>query len=278
MKKICFLCLVILSFLSAQTFTPNITIEGQNLNAQEERIIGELKNTIERYIYSNSFSNENYDFIVPYRITMNVTQISPSGSKIVFSVNAFFSNEYDQRYIDNSWTFEFAEGEALYREMMYHPLRDIIDYYGYLIMATEMDGIEDLGGNSLFGLATEIYSRGNSSQWSKGWNTRKEDLDKLTGDFRLRRARFLYNQAFWAIDDGNGTEAWYYLEEALKYLLESRKLDQQNKFLNFFIEQHYKDSDYFTRIFQDTGLIPFYRALAPQHESFFDEVEMNYNE
>jgi hypothetical protein len=257
---------------------PNINIEGQNLNAQEERIIGELKNTIERYIYSNSFSNENYDFIVPYRITMNVTQISPSGSKIVFSVNAFFSNEYDQRYIDNSWTFEFAEGEALYREMMYHPLRDIIDYYGYLIMATEMDGIEDLGGNSLFGLATEIYSRGNSSQWSKGWNTRKEDLDKLTGDFRLRRARFLYNQAFWAIDDGNGTEAWYYLEEALKYLLESRKLDQQNKFLNFFIEQHYKDSDYFTRIFQDTGLIPFYRALAPQHESFFDEVEMNYNE
>jgi hypothetical protein len=262
----------------AQTFVPNINIEGQNLNAQEERIIGELKNTIERYIYSNSFSNENYDFIVPYRITMNVTQISPSGSKIVFSVNAFFSNEYDQRYIDNAWTFEFAEGEALYREMMYHPLRDIIDYYGYLIMATEMDGIEDLGGNSLFALATEIYSRGNSSQWSKGWNARKEDLDKMTGDFRLRRARFLYNQAFWAIDDGNGTDAWYYLEEALKYLLESKKLDQQNKFLNFFIEQHYKDSDYFTRVFQDTGLIPFYRALAPQHEAFFDEVEMTYNE
>ncbi|MDD3965841.1 MAG: hypothetical protein PHP63_02150, partial [Candidatus Marinimicrobia bacterium] len=140
------------------------------------------------------------------------------------------------------------------------------------------DLIEDLGGNSLFALATEIYSRGNSSQWSKGWNARKEDLDKMTGDFRLRRARFLYNQAFWAIDDGNGTDAWYYLEEALKYLLESKKLDQQNKFLNFFIEQHYKDSDYFTRVFQDTGLIPFYRALAPQHEAFFDEVEMTYNE
>jgi hypothetical protein len=50
--------------------------------------------------------------------------------------------------------------------MMYHPLRDIIDYYGYLIMATEMDGIEDLGGNSLFGLARRSIP-GNSSQWSK---------------------------------------------------------------------------------------------------------------
>jgi hypothetical protein len=79
---------VILSFLSAQTFTPNITIEGQNLNAQEERIIGELKNTIERYIYSNSFSNENMilSFLTAYH---ERDPDIPSGSKIVFSVNAF---------------------------------------------------------------------------------------------------------------------------------------------------------------------------------------------
>ncbi|MCK4813957.1 MAG: DUF4835 family protein [Candidatus Marinimicrobia bacterium] len=277
MKRILF-SLFLTAILSAQTFVPNVSIEGQNLNAQEQRIIGELKYTIEQYIESNSFSNELYELEIPYRITIYITQITQSGSKLSLSANAFFSNEYDQRYIDNTWIFEFTEGEAFYREMLYHSLRDIIDYYGYLIMATEMDGIEDLGGNSLFDLASEIYSRGSTSSWSKGWKNRKEDLDKLTGDFRLRKARYLYNQAFWAIDDGNGTKAWYYLEDALEYLIESKRLDTQNKFLNFFIDKHYEDSKYFVTVYQDTSLLPLYRTLSPSNNDFFDELTLPFKE
>ena len=271
MKRIIFF-LITSSLLFAQTFVPNVSIEGSNLNSQEERIIDELKNTIEQYIASNSFSNENYELIVPYRITIYVSQISKSGSKMSISTNAFFSNEYDQRYIDNAWVFEFSEGEALYREMMYHPLRDLIDYYGYLIMASEMDAIEDLGGNSIFDLANDIYSRGSSSPWSKGWSTRKEDFDKLTGDFRLRRARNLYNEAFWALDDDQGTKAWYFLEDALNYLIDSQNLDSQNKFLNFFVDKHYKDSEYFVNTYQDTSLLPYFRKLSPGNQDFFDMV------
>lgn len=258
--------------LFAQTFIPDINVEGNNLNDQEERILEELKNSIDIYISSNSFSNEQYELYVPFRINIFVTQIARSGSKMSIAANAFFSNEYDQRYIDNAWVFEFTEGENLYREMIYHPLRDMIDYYGYLIMATEMDGIEEMGGNSLFDLATEIYSKGSSSQWSSGWSTRKEDLDKLTGDFRLRKARYLYNQAFWAIDDGHGTPAWYSLEEALNLLAESLDLDTQNKFLNFYIDKHYTDSEYFVNVYQDTSLLPLYRKLSPGNEDFFDRV------
>lgn len=277
MKRIIFF-LFLSGILWSQSFVPNISIEGQNLDPQEKRIINELSHTIERYIESNTFSNELYDLQVPYRITIYVTQINQSGSKLSISASGFFSNEYDQRYIDNAWEFEFTEGEALYREMVYHPLRDMIDYYGYIIMATEMDGIDDLGGNSLFDHAYEIYSRASGSRWSKGWNSRKEDLDKLTGDFRLRKARYYYNQALWAIDDDEGTKGWYFLENALNLLLESRRLDPQNKFLNFFIEEHYKESEYFVKVYQDTGLLPLFRELAPEHEDFFDEVAMTYDE
>ncbi|MFO7841301.1 MAG: DUF4835 family protein [Fidelibacterota bacterium] len=277
MKRIIFF-LFLSGILWSQSFVPNISIEGQNLDPLEKRIINELSHAIERYIESNTFSNELYDLEVPYRITIYVTQINQSGSKLSISASGFFSNEYDQRYIDNAWEFEFTEGEALYREMVYHPLRDMIDYYGYIIMATEMDGIDDLGGNSLFDHAYEIYSRASGSRWSKGWNDRKEDLDKLTGDFRLRKARYYYNQALWAIDDGEGTKGWYSLENALNLLLESRRLDPQNKFLNFFIEEHYKESEYFVKVYQDTGLLPLFRELAPEHEGFFDEVAITYDE
>jgi len=271
MKRI-FIILLIATAGMAQTFIPNISIEGNNLNSQEERILEELKTTIELYISSNSFSNEQYEMFVPFRINIFVTQVGQSGSKKTITANAFFSNEYDQRYIDNSWTFEFVEGENLYREMIYHPLRDLIDYYGYLIMATEMDGIEDMGGNSIYDLANEIYSRGSSSQWSSGWNQRKEDFDKLTGELRLRKARYFYNQAFWSIDDGQGTPGWYYLEEALNYLIDAYNLDSQNKFLNFYIDKHYKDSEYFVQVYQDTSLLPLFRKLAPSKNDFFDSV------
>jgi hypothetical protein len=264
--------LFIATIAFAQTFVPNVNIEGQNTNAQEDRILDDLRDMIEQYIMSNSFSNEQYELYVPFRINIFVTGISQTGSKMNITANAFFSNEYDQRYIDNNWNFEYAEGENLYREMIYHPLRDMIDYYGYLIMATEMDGIEEMGGNSLFDLANEIYSRGSSSQWSNGWNSRKEDFDLLTGDFRLRKARYFYNQAFWAIDDGEGTDGWYFLEEALNLLNESYYLDPQNKFLNFFIDKHYKDSEYFVQIYQDTALLPLFRSLAPSEEKYFDSV------
>ncbi|MCF7832504.1 MAG: DUF4835 family protein [Candidatus Marinimicrobia bacterium] len=274
MKRI-IIFLLLSSILFAQTFVPNVSVEGNNLNAQEERILEQLQATIEQYILSNSFSNERYDLEIPYRITIYVTQVTKSGSKLNIATNAFFSNEYDQRYIDNAWVFEFTEGEVLYREMMYHPLRDIIDYYGYLIMASEMDGIEDLGGNSIFDLANEIYSRGSSSRWSNGWNSRKEDFDKLTGDFRLRRARYLYNQAFWALDDNQGTKAWYLLEDALKYLIDSKNLDSQNKFLNFFVDKHFKDSEYFISVYQDTTLLPLYRKLSPENQNFFDGIVEN---
>ena len=271
MKRIVIVFLIVTAAF-AQTFVPNINIEGNNLNSQEERILEELQYTIELYISSNSFSNEQDEMQVPFRINMFVTQINQSGSKKTISANAFFSNEYDQRYIDNAWVFEFAEGENLYREMIYHPLRDLIDYYGYLIMATELDGIEEMGGNSIYDLANEIYSRGSTSQWSNGWNTRKEDFDKLTGNLRLRKARYLYNQAFWSIDDGQGTPGWYYLEEALKYLNEAYYLDSQNKFLNFFIDKHYKDSEYFVQVYQDTSLLPLFRDLAPSQNDFFNSV------
>lgn len=271
MKRILSLFLLS-SILFAQTFFPEVSIEGTNLESHEERIIEELSNTIDQYISSNSFSDEVYDLQIPYRIKLYVTNISQTGSKLSISVNAFFSNEYDQRYIDNNWSFEFTEGEALFREMIYNPLRDIIDYYGYLIMATELDGIEDMGGNSLYDQANETYARGVSSIWSKGWDQRKKDFDKLTGDFRLRKARNLYNEALWAIDDGHGTRAWHFLEDALTYLLESRRLDEQNKFLKFFVEKHYKDSEYFVTVFQDTSLLPLFRKLSPENNDYFNTV------
>lgn len=264
--------------LFAQTFYPSVSVEGTNLAAHEIRSLDELKNTIEQYISSNSFSDEVYDLQIPYRITIFVTNISQVGSKLGISVNAFFSNEYDQRYIDNNWSFEFTEGEALFREMIYNPLRDIIDYYGYLIMATELDGIEDMGGNSLYDLANETYARGVSSQWTKGWDQRKKDFDQLTSDFRLRKARNLYNEALWAIDDGEGTEAWYFLEDALNLLIESKRLEEQNKFLKFFIEMHYKDSDYFVNVYQDTSLLPLFRELSPENNKYFNSVAEPFNE
>ncbi|MDZ7795718.1 MAG: hypothetical protein U5N56_01145 [Candidatus Marinimicrobia bacterium] len=89
MKRIIFF-LFLGGILWSQTFVPNISIEGQNLDPQEKRIINELSYTIERYIESNTFSNELYDLKVPYRITIYVTQINQRRIETKHQCERFF--------------------------------------------------------------------------------------------------------------------------------------------------------------------------------------------
>ena len=71
MKRLIFLILIA-GVAFSQSFTPNVEITGQNMNPQEERILDDLRNMIEQYILSNSFSNEQYDLYVPFRISTTI--------------------------------------------------------------------------------------------------------------------------------------------------------------------------------------------------------------
>jgi hypothetical protein len=263
--------------LFSQYLVPNVKIESERIESSDKPEIEELQNKISQYIQAKTFSNEDYDFQIPYRISILVRSIDESGSDRVYTCEGFFTNEYDQRYYDSQWKFEYSSGMSLYRSMgMPNPLTDLIDYYGYIIVGVELDAIELMGGNTIFEKAEKIIQKSQSSRWSQGWRNRAKDFEELTRNYRLRKARYYLSEAFWAVNDGKDDEALTKLKDSLRLIQEIIRIHNKDKFTNDFIEVHYKDAEFFISSLQDTSFLPIYREIIPKHKPYFDNLVREY--
>jgi len=279
MKKtiLCIVLMIIPLLITGQTLIPNVTIESERIESSYLSEINELQNSINQYIRTESFSNNDYDYEIPYRISIFVRSIDESGTEKVYTCEAFFTNDYDQRYYDSQWKFEFSSGSSLYRSTgLFNPLTDLIDYYGYLIVATELDAIELMGGNTIYEKASQIIQKSQTSRWNQGWRSRLADFERLSGNYRLRKARYLLSQAYWAIEDKEKKQALEKLKESLGLVSQIVNIHNKDKYTNDFIEAHYKDAEYFVSTLKDTSFIPLYRELAPQHHTYFNEIVRKY--
>ncbi len=269
----CILLIILPLLLSGQTLVPNVTIESERIESSYLSEINELQNSIDQYIRTESFSNNDYNFEIPYRISIFVRSIDESGAEKVYTCEAFFTNDFDQRYYDSQWKFDYSSGVSLYRSAgLFNPLTDLIDYYGYLIVATELDAIELMGGNTIYEKARQIIQKSQTSRWSQGWRSRSADFERLTGNYRLRKARYLLSESFWAIEENGKKQALEKLKESLSLISQIVNIHNKDKFTNDFIEAHYKDAEYFVSTLKDTSFMPLYREIAPQHHIYFNEI------
>ncbi|BFN37242.1 DUF4835 family protein [Fidelibacter multiformis] len=276
-NKIIIFILLVPFFLCGQVLIPNVSIDSERIESSYLPEIEELEQQIAQYIQTESFSDETYDFQIPYRISIFVRSIDESGTDRVYTCEAFFTNDYDQRYYDPQWKFEYSSGSSLYRSMgIFNPLTDIIDYYGYLIVGTELDAIELLGGNAIFEKANQIIQRSQSSRWSSGWRSRIADFESITRNYRLRKARFYLSEAFWAVEDQKKDLALSKLKESLSLIQEIIRIRNKDKFTNDFIESHYKDAEYFLSALKDTSFMPLYRDITPNEKKYFDSIVDKY--
>lgn len=276
-NKIILFIILMPIYLLSQVLVPNVTIDSERIETSYLPEIQELEKQITQYIQSESFSDENYNFQIPFRISIFVRSIDESGTDRVYTCEAFFTNNYDQRYYDSQWKFEYSTGTSLYRSLgLFNPLTDLIDYYGYLIVGTELDAIELLGGNATFEKASQIIQKSQSSRWSSGWRSRTSDYEAITRNYRLRKARFFLSEAYWAIEDNKKDRALSKLKESLLLIQEIIRIRNKDKFTNDFIETHYKDVEYFISALKDTSFLPLYRDISPNQKQYFDSLVDKY--
>jgi len=260
------------SFLGAQTLVPDVNIDSKRMDSGKKRDIQDLQEAITGYIYSQSFSNSDYDYEIPFKIQIFVESVDEGSAEISYNCQAFFTNDRDQRYVETGWRFPYSKGTALYRSGIYDPIASMIDFYGFLIVANELDGIELNAGNAMFNRAQDVIELAGMSKYSSGWSSQQSMVNEISGNFRLRRARLLMNECYWAIEDGAPDAARVSLEEALKLLQQNIYLKNKDKYTRIFIEHHYKNTEWLSQAFQDTFFLPAFRDLIPENNAFFDRV------
>ncbi|KAF0139872.1 MAG: hypothetical protein FD122_2887, partial [Stygiobacter sp.] len=74
------------------------------------------------------------------------------------------------KIIDNSWSFRYEKGQAMYfNQSNFDGLTSFLDYYAYIIIGFDSDSYYELGGTDLFQKALDIAVKGASSKYAKGW-------------------------------------------------------------------------------------------------------------
>lgn len=255
----------------SQRFIGDVTIDAPRLDPAYQKDADELQRTLVQYINSNSFSEEAYDYDLKFRVQVFIENVDVSGSEKMFHCQAVFTNDYDQRFLEGAWKFPFTSGEAIDRNGIFHPLPGMIDYYGFLIIAGELDGMELNGGSGSYEKASQVADLAlSSSRWSYGWSGRQKLLREMVGNYRLREARLRWNEAFWFIEENDILKSRKSLSSALDNLKEIVDYKSKDKFTRGFIDYHYKDADYFQQAYQDTFFLPALRFLSPENAAYFD--------
>ncbi|HDR04015.1 MAG TPA: DUF4835 family protein [Candidatus Marinimicrobia bacterium] len=261
------------ALLAAQTFVAEINLEAPRVNPGHQKDLPTLQTAIENYINTNSFGPEAYNYQVKFRIQIFVDHIDLSGSETMYHAQAVFTNDYDQRYVEGNWKFPFSSGENLYRSGIFHPLSGMIDFYGYLIMANELDGIELNSGSGLFDKANEVIDLAlSSSRWSSGWSSRKQMLREISGNYQLRKARLRWNEALWAIEDADIPASKAALKDAMSNLKSIIDYKSKDKYTRVFIDSRYQDAKYFYQAYKDTFFLPDFRQLSLENNAYFDQI------
>ncbi len=281
MKKLLifyFIILLSVSTLFSQTLIPKITTETKSIKQSYLKDIENLKNSLEQYIKSNSFSDDIYKIDIPFTIKLFIDNIDESGNEIKYVCKAIITNEYDQRFFEQGWIFPYNTGTPIMRTGMYNPITSVIDFYGYMIIGTELDAISLMGGNSIYAKARESVEKGKISQWPQGCNTRIKKLEELTENYRLRKARYYYTLATWDAEDGKLNSSKENLNKSLDFIEQILTLQKKDRYTRIFIEHHYKEAEFFVETLQDTFFLPNLRKISSEHENYFNNISKKFNQ
>lgn len=191
-KRLSFLFVQIsfLNILYGQFSSVEVTLDDRLLRSEERQEILNLSNDVKRFFKTTSWDDSYSDLDIKVYIQIIFESITEKGNESIYNCQAMFSNGKDLRYFDKSVQFFYNSSTSLYYDpVLFEPLTGFLAYYAHLILAGEIDTYEFNGGNSSYELARDIAIRGSASDYKKGWSTRINNLDDLSRNIGLRKAR-----------------------------------------------------------------------------------------
>ncbi len=164
--------LFILNFTSiAQEIIANVTVNMERVEMDNRHNVQTLKNDLENYINNNRFTNIEWE---GPRIPVEISIVLSGGyggrynarllvisKRIIDGPDEAASVAF--RIIDDKWSFEYAPfASHNYNLLRYNQFTTLIDFYMLLVIGFDLDTYEELGGNSAFELAKQVFQLGAS--------------------------------------------------------------------------------------------------------------------
>ncbi len=148
----------------------------------------------------------------------------------------------DVQYYDRRAIFPFQEGETLEHDGQFTPIKGLLDFYIYLVLASEYDKLGYLEGTVFFDKAKLAMEQGKFSRYFTGWDRREELIDKIYGD-NYKRFREMKDYYFYAMSilSDDKQKAKEYIAQAVEMLEEVLTKDRDLDAAKQFIDAHYQE-------------------------------------
>ena len=239
--------LILFSLSFSQFSNTHITYEFNETQIKDNElyILEEFNEVIKKYLDFNSFSDDFNFLDIPLKIHFIFEKIHFAGENKYNMLTCQFiiSNNNDQYFYAKSTNIPYHKGKIIYfNESIFNPVSSIFDYYAYLFIAYELDSYGPLLGDAYYNKAIEVSSMGGKSNYSSGWNSRKDIAHDIKNNEFLRNARYSF---YYSMDLYNDEAKHEEINESMKNFLENLHLVKEKfgyekntlKFLDsFFVE------------------------------------------
>lgn len=289
MKYLIFLFIIYSNLSIAQELNCKVTVNYEGLPALNRELLTDFASVIETYVNNTQFTGESWDG-QKIDCALNIFFTSASGDNdyaaqvVVVSTRPVYKSIRQSTMLtinDPMWTFRYVKNQPLYfNQSSFDPVTSFLDYYANIIIGSDWDTWEELGGTPYFNRAFNIVNLGANSAYKKGWERSNatysrwglcEDLlnDKYR---RFREAIFVY---YVGVDEYqiNKTAALEKIVNLINVLTDMKsKVDINSVLIRTFFDAKYGEIIDLLRGYPDPTIFTKLKKIDPPHSAKYDEL------
>ena len=228
----------------AQVLNVTASVEYGHLPDDEQEKLANFAEKIEQYFNGYDWVDDEYETDVVCNVKVIVETVQKKTFERIYKTQFLISSQSGENFYDKVWEFPYEDSFPLnHSKGLFDPVTHFLDFYAYMILAGELDTYELLLGTPLYDKAMDIASQGVLSNYSRGWNRRNEELQKITHirTRPLREAKPDFFEALYLYEEGNYVEASKYAQKVFKAIKKVYSNQPNNRYLRIFFEAHYKE-------------------------------------
>jgi hypothetical protein len=240
-----------LNILPAQVIKASVRVDYNHLAYEEQEYLQELYSVIEDYYNNYAWTDDEYETDIEISIYVIIETVSQKSYEKIYKSQFQIKSVSGESFYDKEWEFPYQQGYSLeHNKVQFDPICHFLDYYAYVVLGGELDTYNLLLGTPYYDAAQDLANRGVLSQYSRGWNNRLLELQKITyiRTRPLREAKPDFFEAAYLLQEGKREQA---REHGIKVLDAIKKVinkQPNNRYLKMFFDAQYVT---FAQIFQN---------------------------
>lgn len=192
--------------VAAQKINAKVIFVNKKLLEQKQQETKDFGDRIENYINSRTWTSDDYYYQIDCSVQIVLNGVGRYGDDDVVAATIYITNSKDMQFKDDSWAFIYKQGENyFYNEFIPHSVVSVIDFYIYLLLASEYDSFGLFYGDPFLEKALNLSTNAKNQFFfnSNGWDKRRIEVERLM-DEKFKPYRQMKDYYYAGI---------YYLEE-----------------------------------------------------------------